>query len=73
MYSALLNDCLGHLHTVLYKLCKEHICAKLKKCAFLQCSVEYLGHIISAGSIGADSVKLKAVSEWSAPIFVEHV
>ena len=39
----------------------------LKKCEFAQTSIEYLGHIISKGTIAIDPEKMKAVQEWPVP------
>ena len=47
--------------------------AKLKKCAFLQKFVEYLGHIANASSICADLAKLEAIKEWPVPICIKHI
>ena len=34
---------------------------------FAQTSIEYLGHIISKGTIAIDPEKMKAVQEWPVP------
>jgi hypothetical protein len=38
-----------------------------EKCSFFQCSVRYLGHIISKQGIRTDPAKIAAVSDWPRP------
>ena len=61
VFSESLSNHLAHLCIVFLGLCDKCLCAKLKKCTFLQYSVEYLGHIVSASSICADPAKLGAI------------
>ena len=56
-----------HLHQVLQRLHDNKWYCKLKKCDFAQTSVEYLGHIISNGTIAIDKDKMKAVAKWPTP------
>lgn len=37
---------------------------KLKKCAFFQKVVRYLGHIISRQGVSTDPAKIEAVTKW---------
>ena len=52
---------------VLQRLNDNQWYCKLKKCEFAQTSIEYLGHIISKGTIAIDPEKMKAVQEWPVP------
>ena len=56
-----------HLHQVLQRLHDNKWYCKLKKCDFAQTSVEYLGHIISNGTIAIDKDKMQAVADWPTP------
>ncbi len=38
-----------------------------KKCVFLQDSLPFLGHIVSAEGLGTDPEKVRAVTEWPTP------
>ena len=71
--SSTLQDHLQHLRTVLSRLRKKQLCAKLKKCSFLQTDVEYLGHIVGNGLVRADPTKLAAIREWPTPTNVKHI
>ena len=56
-----------HVLRVLQRLNDNQWYCKLKKCEFAQTSIEYLGHIISKGTIAIDPEKMKAVQEWPIP------
>ena len=56
-----------HLDLVLQRLLQQQWYCKLKKCNFAETTVEYLGHIISRGTISIDPDKMKAVTEWNPP------
>ena len=67
---------------VLHKLRVNHILNKLekfdlflkpKKCRFHQREVEYLGVLISNGSVKMDPVKVQGISEWPTPLTVKDV
>ena len=56
-----------HLYQVLQRLTDNKWYCKIKKCHFAQTSIEYLGHIISHGTISIDPEKMKAVTDWPTP------
>uniref|UniRef100_A0A8C5PED6 Gypsy retrotransposon integrase-like protein 1 n=1 Tax=Leptobrachium leishanense TaxID=445787 RepID=A0A8C5PED6_9ANUR len=56
-----------HVRTVLLRLLKHHLYAKLEKCLFHTRSIEFLGFIITPGYIQMDPAKVKAVTTWPAP------
>ena len=63
IYSSTLQQHKEHLDIVLSRLTQHHWYCKLKKCDFAQTSVEYLGHIISNGTIAIDPDKMKTVTQ----------
>ncbi|XP_073153182.1 uncharacterized protein [Henckelia pumila] len=56
-----------HLQLVLKLLSANKFFAKLSKCHFFQTTVEYLGHLVSAGRVMADSKKIEAMIHWPIP------
>ncbi|XP_044469740.1 uncharacterized mitochondrial protein AtMg00860-like [Mangifera indica] len=61
-----MEDHLRHLRVVL-ELQKNHkLIVNLKKCAFRQDRIDYLGHIVSAGEVKADCKKFQATQDWPA-------
>ena len=71
--SASFSKHIGHLYTVLQHMHEKYLCDKLEKCAFLQNSVEYLGNIVSAGSIWANPVKLEAIYKWLILMYIKYI
>ena len=67
IYSPTLQKHKTHLDIVLRRLTQHQWYCKLKKCDFAQTSVEYLGHIISNGTIAIDPDKMKTVTQWATP------
>ena len=67
IYSESLEQHHDHVTRVLQRLCDNKWYCKLKKCDFASRHVEYLGHIISDGTIAIDKSKLKAILEWPVP------
>lgn len=47
--------------------------ANVTKCEFFTSSVNFLGYIVSANGIEADSAKVKAIQEWPTPQSVSDV
>jgi hypothetical protein len=52
---------------VLQVLRENQLYAKLRKCAFCQKKIHYLGHIISEDGIAIDPEKIEAIREWLFP------
>ena len=67
VYSPTQEEHTRHVLRVLQRLSDNQWYCKLKKCEFAQTSIEYLGHIISKGTIAIDPEKMKAVQEWPIP------
>ncbi|XP_042032226.1 uncharacterized protein LOC121778901 [Salvia splendens] len=56
-----------HLSAVLMVLQTNSFVVKLSKCSFCKSTVEYLGHLISNGSLKADPNKISAMTAWPKP------
>ena len=52
---------------VLARLCEQRLALKLSKCSFDTDEVEYLGLLISPGTIKMDPTKLLTIKDWSPP------
>ena len=61
------------VHQVLHKLARHDLFLKPKKCQFEQTSVEFLGVILSKGTVQMDPAKLKGIADWSPPKCVKDV
>ena len=73
IYSRTLEEHKWHIIEVLEQLVKAGLYLKRKKCQFHKMEVEFLGVIISRGTICMDSVKVKAIMDWPAPTRVKEV
>jgi hypothetical protein len=58
---------------VLARLVKHDLFLKPEKCAFSVKEVEYLGFIITKGSVCMDPKKLRGITEWETPMTVKEV
>ncbi|WVZ13295.1 hypothetical protein V8G54_017825 [Vigna mungo] len=61
IYSTTWEDHLLHLKITFELLYANHFYLKQSKCSFALQQVEYLGHVVSAGSVGSDSSKIEAM------------
>ncbi|XP_019172674.1 PREDICTED: uncharacterized protein LOC109168074 [Ipomoea nil] len=68
-----LNEHVRHLREVFSSLRKYKLYANLKKCEFCTSSVHFLGYIVNANGIEADSAKIEAVQQWPTPKTVSEV
>lgn len=73
IYSKTWEDHLLHLQEAFAILLKNQLYVNKKKCAFGQCTVEYLGHMVSREGVYAEPTKLKAILEWPAPTTVKQL
>ncbi|XP_042037749.1 uncharacterized protein LOC121783641 [Salvia splendens] len=64
VYSRSLLEHAEHLAQVLQILSANCFYVKLSKCAFGVDTIDYLGHIISAGELRADLTKISAMTAW---------
>uniref|UniRef100_A0A8C5R7U4 Gypsy retrotransposon integrase-like protein 1 n=1 Tax=Leptobrachium leishanense TaxID=445787 RepID=A0A8C5R7U4_9ANUR len=67
IFSSSLQEHRQHVTTVLQRLRENHLYAKLEKCTFETTKVEFLGFIISPGSIEMDPRKVEAITAWPVP------
>lgn len=73
VYSTSWTNHLMHLKEVLTILRYHELYAKKGKCNFWTTQVEYLGHIISKGTIFMDSFKVNGVLTWPALVSVKEL
>ena len=57
----------GHVRKVLQCLLENRLFVKAEKCQFSCSTTAFLGYIITAGSIGMDPEKVRAVEQWPTP------
>lgn len=67
VFSETFDEHLQRLETVLRRLAETGLKVKLEKCAFLQDTVKFLGHQVSAEGVGTDPSKVSAVKDWKVP------
>jgi hypothetical protein len=63
----------GHLRIVLQTLREHQLYAKLSKCDFWLDQVTFLGHILTAGGVAVDPIKVKDVLNWLPPTNVSEI
>ena len=73
VYSASMEDHTTHLEHVLKILSENSFFIKLSKCSFGVDTIDYLGHIISAGELRADPAKIEAMTSWPTPTTVKQL
>jgi RNase H-like domain found in reverse transcriptase/Reverse transcriptase (RNA-dependent DNA polymerase)/Integrase zinc binding domain/Chromo (CHRromatin Organisation MOdifier) domain/Retroviral aspartyl protease len=64
VYSKDTEDHEVHLRSVLEKLRKHKLYAKLDKCEFFKKKIEFLGHTISKEGVAMNNDKVQAILEW---------
>ena len=62
-----------HLRIVIEMLREKKLYAKLSKCDFWLKKVSFVGHIVSAGGIRVDPIKIEDVVNWKPPRNVTEV
>jgi hypothetical protein len=67
IYSKTKEEHAEHLRLVLGTLCEHQLYAKFSKCEFWLKEVRFLGHVISAGGVSIDSLKITSIMERKAP------
>jgi len=72
IYSTTWEDHLLHLQITFELLSVNQFYLKLSKCSFALQQVEYLGHVVSVGSVGPDTAKIKVMLQWPPPILCGH-
>ena len=64
IYSEDWDTHLTHIQMVLEVLKQNQLFVKMSKCDFGATQVEYLGHVISRGTVSMDAKKVACMSEW---------
>ncbi|KAI4880911.1 hypothetical protein NFI96_029797 [Prochilodus magdalenae] len=67
IFSRTTTEHVSHVRRVLQLLLENHLYVKLEKSQFHVPSVQFLGFVVSRGSLAMDPSKLKAVAEWPRP------
>lgn len=73
VYSNSWEERLKQLRVVTELLQQHCFVAYVKKCSFGKYSVEYLGHILSAGGVSMDPNKVANVLSWPTPRSIKGV
>ena len=64
---SILDDHLQNLQLVFERVQEAGLKLQPKKCAFLQTSVAYLGHILSKEGVSTNPAKVEKVATWPMP------
>ncbi|KAL1546909.1 hypothetical protein AAHA92_23444 [Salvia divinorum] len=73
IYNNSLLEHAEHLEQVLRILHVNFFYVKRSKCSFGVTTIDYLGHIISAGELKADPAKIESMMAWPVPSTVKHL
>ena len=73
VFSATLKEHVLLLRAVFQRLEQYSLKVKLKKCAFAQPQLRYLGHVISAEGVHTDPRNIEKVQNWSSPSSVKEL
>lgn len=71
IYSASWSAHMTHLEQVFSLLLHDQFYLKEEKCCFALQQVEYLGHIVKAGTVAPDPAKIQAMVDWPIPMIVK--
>eukprot|EP00731_Ephydatia_muelleri_P029828 Em0021g351a len=67
IFSANLEDHIGHLKLVLERITQANLKLKPSKCHFIRKEVEYLGHVITSEGLRTNQKLVQAVQEFPTP------
>jgi len=73
LHTTTLDQHLENMAMVLQKLCDANLKLKPSKCFFLQTSVKFLGHLVSARSLETDVEKTRLVNDWPDPTSLKQL
>lgn len=73
IFADTLEEHMSRLRTVLDILHKNQLYLKFSKCAFVQPSVKYLGHVLSDQGLHTDSTTVQAVKDFPVPSNVQQL
>ena len=67
VYSSTIEEHVDQLRVLSEILKQEQLYLKTSKCVFGANRFEYLGHVITRGSVSTDPKKIEAMVKWPAP------
>ena len=67
VFAASIDEMLDQIELVFSRLKEFNLKIKPKKCHFFQCSIVFLGYVLSADGISANPQKVDAVKNWPVP------
>ena len=67
VFVASIDEMLDQIELVFSRLKEFNLIVKPKKCHFFQHSIVFLGYVLSADVISANSQKVDAVKNWEVP------
>ncbi len=73
IFSRTEEEHLRHVRDVLVRLQEKQLYVKLRKCAFLQSEVRFLGHRVGAEGLRVSADKTDAIQEWPRPPDVKEL
>jgi hypothetical protein len=73
VYSATFEEHVVHLTQVFQWLLRDKWNLKMSKCSFVQRSMSYLDHVVSAHGVAIDPAKVQAILQWPAPSSVKEL
>ncbi|KAG8485932.1 hypothetical protein CXB51_019279 [Gossypium anomalum] len=73
VYSRPWSEHLQHLRAVFLILREQQLYAKKTKCCFGTSQIEFLGHVLHAGTIFMDKTKVGRISSWPTPRSVKEL
>jgi ribonuclease HI len=73
VYSNMEGEHEEHLRMVLEKLKINQLYAKFSKCEFWLTQIAFLGHVIFAGGVSVDPVKVRDMLNWKPPTNVSEI
>lgn len=73
VYSRAMTEHLSHLRQVFDCLSTHQYFLKPSKCIFGRGTVEYLGHIVSSGSVQPGPSKIEAMEQWPTPSTIKQL
>ena len=73
IFSETFDEHMLHLNTIFERLAQHGLKLKLKKCSFIQKSVNYLGFVIDQDGIKPDQKKVEAIRALPVPTCVKEV
>ena len=73
IFAASIDKVLDHIDLVFKQLQEFNLKIKPKKCHFFQCSIVFLGHVLTAEGISENPKKVEKVKNWPVPTNPEEL